>query len=111
MGSRDIRLRAEQMYGDLPAHLQYRSDLFDSDIAPDTLFSLTIGYLDHLQNLFLLARVSKDHTEDTGQDFVDTARATLEAVLNLWSHRDRLVDYRSDLIWNVSTETAELTTF
>ncbi|KAL2071253.1 hypothetical protein VTL71DRAFT_12488 [Oculimacula yallundae] len=96
----DLHQKSQQMFDSLPHHLHY----YDSTGLPkpssgNLLYDRAFLTLQHLQNTFLLNRVSKARGLSNGQGLLNTALSTISLSLMFWSQRDQLQSHSHGFDW------------
>lgn len=88
---RDIALRCKQMWKTFPARIHYQSGCWKSDLAPISCLRLAEIYLNYLQTLFHIYRLTGKHDGNCSADMVQTCSSIIETTLQSGGFRNRAV--------------------
>lgn len=87
----ELKRRQDSIFAEYPSGLKYHSnDLRDLSISGSTLYTKLVIYLEHLQNLFFIARLLVQRGHDSHADLMRVSFEMVSGTLIFWTHMDRL---------------------
>jgi len=89
--SRDIATRCKETWEHLPDRVRYKSGCWKSDLAPISCLRLAEIYLNYLQTLFHIYRLTGKHDGNCSPDLVQTCSSIIETTLQSSGFRNRAV--------------------
>lgn len=99
---RDLKTRAYNLLSELPPSIRYRvEDVRDLSIPGPALYAKVLVHLEHLQNMFFLARLLAQRNHNSQADLLSVSFEMVSTTLVFWTHMDRLQGLHSDFEWLV----------
>jgi len=99
----ETRRRAVQVFSQLQEVFTYHmSDVKNDEVPGETLFPKILVRSEHLQNLFLLARLAVRNKQMPSQELLDLSREILVLTMVILRYKDKFLSKYADLEWMLS---------